>query len=212
MNGREYMKDMNTKQKIDYVWYYYKIHIIVAIVIIIFCGMFISDKINSKNYVFDFTVIGSSINSDIQNSTQKEATSLLLGKTDGKDQVLFDFILQSKNANGEVELGSSMQQKFVVKMAVGEIDVIALDKKLFSELASQGALVKLSDLNGLELNDAVEVSAKNKAGEENVYGIEISNSKKLKSMGYDLDNKILCVVEKTKNIDMSVKFVNWIIK
>jgi hypothetical protein len=212
MNAREYMKDMNTRQKIDYIWYYYKIHIIAAIVIIIFCGMFVHDRINSKDYVFNFTVIGNSINFDMQSSMEKEATQLLVGRTDSKKQVLFDFMSESKNAKGEVELQPAMQQKLIVKMASGEINVIALDKKLFSPLAAQGALLKLGDAKGLEFDNTKGIKAKDISGSDEYIGIDISDNKKLKDMGFDTDNKVLCILVKNENIDMAVKFVNWILK
>jgi hypothetical protein len=174
--------------------------------------MFIHDRINSKDYVFNFTAIGNSINFDMQSSMEKEATQLLVGRTDSKKQVLFDFMSESKNAQGEVELQPTMQQKLIVKMASGEINVIALDKKLFSQLAAQGALLKLSDAKGLEFDNTRGIIAKGIAGSDEYFGIDINGNKRLKNMGFDTDNKVLCILIKNKNIDMAVKFVDWILK
>lgn len=212
MNAREYMKDMNTKQKIDYIWYYYKVHIIVTLIAIFLIGTFVSDKINSKNYVLSFTVIGSSFNVDQQDEMQKEVTKLLLGKTDGKDQAYIDFMPLYKNSSGELTLQPELQQKFIVKMAAGEIDVAALDKNMFASLAANGGLVKLGDLKGLELNNNTTVKATNETGSEGVYGIDISSNAKLKEMNYDTENKVLCVTYKSENKDMAVKFINWLLK
>ena len=49
---KEKAKDMSFKGKLSYFWYYYKVHTIVAIVIIVFLCALIKDISSSKDYAF----------------------------------------------------------------------------------------------------------------------------------------------------------------
>ena len=212
MKAREYMKDMNRKQKIDYIWDYYKVHIIVGLIVIIFSGIFISESINKKNYVFNFTIVGNCIDTSKQEKLEKEATKLLVGKTDSKDQVLFDFIYQNKKDDGTLELDSAMQQKLIIRTAVGEIDAAVLDENLFRQFAAQGAVLKLDGLNGLEPGNMEKVKTKGGSGVEETYGIRADSIQKLKNISYDSQGKILCIIAKTEDPAAAVKFINWLVK
>lgn len=45
-------KDMDFKGKLNYFWYYYKIHTFAAIIIVIFVSIFIHDMVTAKDYNF----------------------------------------------------------------------------------------------------------------------------------------------------------------
>ena len=53
------MKDMSAKGKLEYFWYYYKIHTFVAIAVIALAGMFIHQYVTNKEAAFYAVLISS---------------------------------------------------------------------------------------------------------------------------------------------------------
>ncbi|SNX55267.1 hypothetical protein [Thermoanaerobacterium sp. RBIITD] len=88
MKPNNWMKNMTFKEKAEYIWDYYKIHIIVGAVLIAIITSFVNSTINNKDYVFDFSIIGTSINFDKEMNFQNTVTKELLGTDKGKKQAI----------------------------------------------------------------------------------------------------------------------------
>ncbi|MGK0466111.1 hypothetical protein [Clostridium sp.] len=52
------LKSMSKKKKAEYIWDYYKVHIIGTIAIICIVGSLIHSQLTKIDYVFNLTVIG----------------------------------------------------------------------------------------------------------------------------------------------------------
>ena len=51
------MKNMNCKQKSQYIWNYYKIHIIATLFLVITLGILIHGQLTKIEYIFNLTII-----------------------------------------------------------------------------------------------------------------------------------------------------------
>ncbi|SNX52715.1 ABC transporter substrate-binding protein [Thermoanaerobacterium sp. RBIITD] len=213
MKQNKWMKDMTFKEKIDYIWDYYKIHMIVGTVVLILVISFINSAINSKDYVFDFSMLGTTINLDKQSSFEYIVTKELLGTNPGKKQALVEFYMLSKGNNGKLQLDPPSTQKLMVKIAAGEVSVMALDRDYFEIFAKQGVFTNLDNVKELNLNnlktEKLGSTDKISAG---TYGIDIGSSNKyLDAIGYDYKDKIIAIVSNTKNKDLAIKFMKWLL-
>ncbi|AST58776.1 ABC transporter substrate-binding protein [Thermoanaerobacterium thermosaccharolyticum] len=213
MKPNKWMKDMTFKEKVEYIWDYYKIHIIVGVVVIAIIVSFVNSIINNKDYVFDFSLIGTSINFDKEMSFQSTVTKELLGSDKGKKQALVEFYMLTKGSDGKYKLDPTSVQKLMVKISAQEVNVIALDKDNFNALAKQGAFMNLDFIKELDLSgfktERLPSSKDVKAG---TYGIDLNKGNKyLDEIGYDYHDKVIAIVSNSQNKDLSIKFLKWIL-
>ncbi|MDE4542026.1 ABC transporter substrate-binding protein [Thermoanaerobacterium sp. R66] len=213
MKSNKWMKDMTFKEKVEYIWDYYKIHIIVGIIVVAIVASFVNSILTNKNYVFDFSMIGTSINFDKEMNFQNTITKELLGTDKGKNQALVEFYMLTKGSDGKFQLDPTSVQKLMVKISAEEVDVIALDKDNFYALGNQGAFLNLDTVKNLDLSgldtEKLPASKDVKAG---TYGIYLNKDNKyLDGIGYDYHDKIIAVLSNSKNKDLSVRFLKWLL-
>ena len=70
--------NMSSKEKVDYIWDYYKIPIIAVLIIIVSLVSFIHSQATKINYIFNFTVLSTTIQDDKKENFEKELTALLV--------------------------------------------------------------------------------------------------------------------------------------
>lgn len=203
---------MTTKEKIDYIWDYYKIHIIAGAFILILLISFINNAINNKVYIFDFTMIGTKLNFDKQKEFEDAITKELIGNNPGKKRALTEIYLLSPVNDNKLQLDPPSQQKLTVKLASSSVDVMILDKGNFNNFAKNGIFLNLDKLKGLDLNNfEVENMPKTDKITAGIYGVDVNKDiPQLDKVGFDYKGKIIAIVSNSKHKDLSVKFINWL--
>lgn len=126
---REHLKtkDMNWKEKLGYFWYYYKIHSLVAILVIIFSVTLIRDIVNTK----DFNFYGIMLNSYQLSADKLEAAFSEYSGLDTENYECFidtDSTL-SLTSMSEFDLASS--QKMIALMTTQDLDAVVFDSQVF---------------------------------------------------------------------------------
>lgn len=209
------IKNMTTKQKVSYIWYYYKIHIFVAVFVLIIGVVTINQFVTRKDYVFNFSLMGDNFNKDNKDKFQNAADKLIIGGTNKKKGVLVDYYPLIQSADGKVTMEQQYNQKMAALISVGEIDVIEIDKRMFKDFADRGVFLRLDDIKELKLpkSGLENDSFKDSSGQiqSGVYGIDMGNNNIIKSIDSSAQDKILCIMVSSKHTDMDVKFVNWIL-
>lgn len=127
------MKDMSPKGKLEYFWYYYKIHTIVIIAVLFLAGTFIYQLATSKDPAF-YGVLISSDTYVTEEQTWDVDFAEYAGIDTDKYSVTFDtsFIFSS---NGLSDYTMSSIEKLVAMASAGMIDVIVADTAAFEKLA-----------------------------------------------------------------------------
>lgn len=200
------MESMTRREKIEHIWYYYKLHIIGVILAVIFIISIISSMVNKKEYILNVYILGKSYSQEKIEEFQKQATHDLIGKS-SKKEILVNFIAYDKN--GRDPYSAASMQKFVALLATGSIDVLILDRPDFDELGKKEAFLKLDNLTGLP--PGLEfIKLRDRDVAEGDYGMILGNNGLLKEAGYDTNNKIVCILSNTKNLDKSVDFIKWL--
>ena len=203
---------MTSKQKTEYIWEYYKFHIIGSILLIAFVTSFVVDVMRSKETVLNITLLGNVIVPDKIEELQNKATSELVNDPKNKQEIRFDFLIKTDDMKDQYSIAS--MQKLQASVAAAEVDIMIMDKKDFEIYASQGMFMKLKTIPVIDkLNLPNDAYLKHKVTEtdteEEVYGINVENMSILKDIGYDTKNKVLCVVANTKRLSMVEKFFPW---
>lgn len=212
MSTKQKLKDMNTKQKFEFIWDYYRFHIIGTIIIIAIVTSFTIDIIKSKETILNITALGEYMDMDRKEILENKVNAELIKDEQNKKQILFDFLVKQKDMRDEYSMASV--QKLQASIAAKDVDVLILDKSDFEIYASQGTFMKLSQLsNFAQLNipekDLVKYQAKDIDSKEEIYGINAESLPVLKELKYNSKDKILCVVVNTQRLDKVSEFLNW---
>ncbi|SFE62707.1 extracellular solute-binding protein [Thermoanaerobacter thermohydrosulfuricus] len=211
---KNWFRNMATKEKVEYIWDYYKVHIITGILVIYLLGAFTSSVLNRKEYVLNIAFVGKYMDFDRLNEFSKEVTKELIGDPSGKKQASIDFYGLVKNPNGNFTLDPASTQKLMARMGAQDIDVIILDKNNFDILASQGAFLRLDEIKELNLSglNVAKVEEPSNEVKPGAYGIYVRwNNKYLKNLGYDYNDKIIAIMANGQHKDLAIKFVKWLL-
>lgn len=205
--------ELDTKKKMEHIWYYYKIHIIVSIIVVIVLVQSIISAANRKTPILSVDFVGTRITNEKLINLGNEATKFMTNKP--KEEVDLNFLTYDKK--GDPSMNSATQNKLTVTIAAGDLDVIIMDKDEFNSWMDEGYLLKLDDIKecaDLSKYDLKVVKGKaSKQGDstEHNYGIEVDKVKAIKNLNYDSDNKVLGIISNTKRKDSAVKFIQWLI-
>lgn len=205
-------KGLTGKKKREYIWEYYKIHIIVGIISVILLGSFIHSKFTEIHYEFNLTVIGSSVKSDKTEEFQNKLTSVVLKNPSKNQSAEFDNI-PIQNIIGSND-GNAYQymQKIMAEASANVLDAIILSKPDYDNFVKNGLFLNLEKTN-LDLDKYKDISVKGetKDGEKGTFAISIENSKVLKEYGMDTRDKVICIVGSSKQKDKAVSTLKWIL-
>lgn len=129
---RESIKNKSFKEKLDYFWYYYKVHTIVGIFVLILAIVFIRDAVNKKDYAYYCTFINS--------FTMDEETGFMdeFAKTTDVDLDEFEIRLDdttSFSLDSYDQTSMAMIQRFVAMVYAGDVDNAVMELNLYTNYA-----------------------------------------------------------------------------
>lgn len=200
------LKSMSNKNKAEYIWDYYKLHIIGVLVIICIVGSVIHSKMTKVDYVFNLTTIGTEVGQAKKTDLEKQLTSIVVKDGDTRKKAVVDVTPGvGSNNQGDI-MPNEYMQRFIVKMSVGQLDIIFLDKSMLENLAKQDILLKLNNITGFNLdsinNEKIEVSGSD--NKKDVYAINVEDSKVFKNLGIDTKNKVIGIISSCKQKDKAI--------
>ena len=136
MEQHKKTKDMTLQGKLSYFWYYYKIHAIVAILVIIFIISFVRQLMTHKEYGF-YAAFINAVSYEPNDETPAAWAEEFL-EYSGLDPDAYQVYIDTSVTISE-DMGSpyaaSNREKLVVMMQVGEIDTLISDTETFEGYA-----------------------------------------------------------------------------
>ena len=200
------LKGMSKKAKIEYIWDYYKIHIIVTTIVLIGVISFIHGQITKTNYEFNLTIIGSSLEQDKADKFEKSLTPVVIKNASAKQSAQIDIMAISNLTSGKEATSAQYMQKFVAELSANVIDLLILSKTDYEVFLKQGAFIKLDNVEVLKDKKLEETP---KGTEKGVYGIKIDGNKKLTSFGVNTKDMVLCIPASTKQKSKAFLAIKW---
>lgn len=140
---RKKLKGQGFKAKLEYFWEYYKIHTIVAVVVMIFLVTLIHDIRNNKPYAFYAAAINSTA-SGAQDILEKEFADYAGIDTENELCFIDTTLVYNLELIDEVTIATS--QKIMATMAASDLDVMLADSTLFTHYANQESFIDLTTL------------------------------------------------------------------
>ena len=137
------MKDKTFREKLGYFWDYYKIHTLVAVLVLIVGGTLIHDIATSKEEAFSATLLnayGENMQHDFQDAFAEYA---------GIDTETYECYIDTSstlNYNMTSETDLAIFQRTVAMAQTGSLDVLAGDLMPFTHMAGTGMFLDLRDI------------------------------------------------------------------
>ncbi len=165
------------KEQIDYIWEYYKLHIIGSISAIIFLGIMVGNIFDEEEKVFEVMVV-----SEASLSVIEQVEEDLSDHTFDAFTLFFEYI---QHKGGKVEESAYQQmQKMSAALSVGQIDIIITDKALAKQLIEEDLFLPLSEV--IDLNQINQEDYQLADFETNeIYGISTKNAAYLDAPTFD---------------------------
>ena len=207
------LSSMSKKKKAEYIWEYYKLHIIAVLVIIFIVASFIHGQITKVDYVFNLTLIGNNVDANKKTNVEKQLTNFVIKTGEQKKQAIIDVIPLEGSSKANASMSSISTQKFIANISVGGIDVIILNKAMFQSFASKGMFSRLDNISQLSLasikNEKLQAIGDDKV--KAVYAINAESIKMLKDMGFDTENMVIGIISTCKQKDKATLVLKWLL-
>ena len=190
------------REKSDYIWTYYKIHILTTLILIFFVGSYISAQINRQEVYCNITYVGNSINVEELTPAKDKLNDILLNNNK-KLVINFESIFTDDKSSA----GLAMTEKLHVNIAAQQIDIAIVNKEFFEQNFSSEMFLNLESLNGfstLPLSNHELTKKTDSTGTNGTYGIPIKNLKLLNDINFANNDNILVVISNTEHNDAVV--------
>lgn len=145
-------KDMTFRGRLEYFWYYYKIHTLVAVCILIFGGALIHDILSAKDYGF-YSIM---LNSSLLNSDAMEESFADYAQIDTDAYSCLVDAQSQLSYHSQSSYDFATYQKLVAQLQTHELDVIVADAEVFKNFATNEMFFDLREFMSPEELSAYE--------------------------------------------------------
>ena len=210
-SNKEKFKAMNTKEKIGYIWEYYRLHIIGSILGIFILGQMIHFATTPKPDYDAHLIITAQMALDTEKVEEDENYFRETFNTD----------LYYLPANWSVMDQATVvnEQLLMVKISVREADVFAMSQARYDKyMAIEGfdpfmPLEEIPELADIleEYKDSLVMGKGVEDQKEHVYGIKIEKSNAL-SGAQVIEPLIISLIDTPKNMEKAIELVKYLIQ
>lgn len=214
-NEKNKLKPMNWKEKIGYIWEYYKLWIIGTLVIVIFSSSMISSMVkNSRPTYLYATFINAS-------SYGNEDFDLIADFADyadvntKKEQLSLDTTLQLSEGEEYDEMTYNSTMKLYAQIVAKSIDVMVMGKTIIDDYAAQDAFLALDETLPSDLYEKLQdqiLTANNENGTSYECGIDISDSVVLQrsELYADTQTPVFSIVSNSEHVENAIVFLEYL--
>lgn len=195
------------ERSIENFFHYHKVHIIVTIIALGFLYSLIHGIVTKVDPDFYLTSIG-----EIYIQDTEKLSSTLKDIIPDLNAPQIDPLFMSEKDQGQQAY--AMQMKSMTMLAAGEMDVILVDKANYEKFATQEAFENIDYLEsilGLKLERKEELKITPEGKSEDIFGIDITNTKFVKENNIQGKEIIAAIRVKAKHTDKSVALLKYIL-
>lgn len=212
-----YIKQLTTKEKIQYIWDYYRGHIIIAFLVISSIASLIigwANKVNTNVYCLIFN--------DNENDALKEhimsSYSEYIGNSKVTANVDNGYMFMYLEEHGISWPDEAGVLKYLQLQSTNEADVIITDYETMLWADYEDFLTPVEDILPVELYKQLEpyyvyaIYKEDPTGEGDgiVYGLDISNTEIYDGYALNYDQAILCFPNVSKDKAAAIRFTKYL--
>ena len=231
---KEYWKNLRRKQKVQYVWDYYKFPIAVALIFFYIIGYTICGHFGEKDILLYTGLINISAGEDLTGQLSDGFLDYSNKNPDKHDLQLYTGLYLTNNPNDpNHEYAASSRIKLLASIDGEQLDVVLMTKEVFDAFSQNGYLVNLEELlRASAPGDFAELKpylVTNKVISENnsedlltddslsyhavsseyPMGLNVSQKGLFKQAGFE-DDVFLGVIGNSPRTDMAVNYIRYL--
>lgn len=206
------LSEMTIKEKLDYIWEYYKYPIVGIIFVAALVGSIINNVfINPPKNVFAHMVFYNDyVSEETSDGFSDKLTEHLITDKE-EEQILITYLMISQD---DLQASIAMSQKFVAMIASKEIDLIISERSDFEIMCTQGYFLELNKvLSPKELagySDRLMTGTID--GEEGsyVYGIRMDDNPLFDEFRLRTDDRVLSIIassDRVENASAAIRYI-----
>lgn len=209
---KEKLKNMNFREKIVYLWEYYRIYAAIGAVVIALIVYFIYEIVTPdiKPQLYA-AILDNAVDPDVLEQYEIDLAEYL--QLDQKRQSVE---LNATFFSNDSDYALGTQQVLTTFMAAGEVDVIIAPETVFEKFAKIGNFAKLYDKLPTDiyssLTDRFFISDTSDDTEKNAYGIYLDTSNLFKDVTYDGEPYVLGIIPNYPHEENTVEFIKYLFK
>ena len=146
---REKLKNLKGFKKVEYIWDYYKIPIIIVLAAVLLGGTYIHDILAQKDAVLYTTLVNLDYDDVLEEKLDARFISDYLQRDPKKEEValgVLTYLSDSDLDHADTQYAMAMQTRLLADLNAHLIDVVLMNEKAFEGFASSGFLLELDDL------------------------------------------------------------------
>lgn len=211
MEKKTAFKDLSRKAKVQYIWDYYRWHIIAAICLVTFVISMIVHYASYRESVLDIVMVNTlnpyeeSVSSTDEFFEQEGFTK--------KEEVTVDTSITFSD-DDHYSTNYYSDQKLTLKLSVGGADVLFAPEFVFQQYADAGSLMPLTDyLTADELEqykDMIVYATDSETGETLPCGLELNDNQWLSDYGYYTGTVCFGIAYTADNKGNAVDFFHYV--
>ena len=207
------LNGMTRKKKAEYIWDYYKLHIIGTLAVICIVISSIHSQITKPDYVFTLTMLGNITDTNKITNLETLLTKVVVKDGSSRKQARVETMPLDGSKISDPQTTGDYMQKFIAEISVGELDVVVLNKTMFKTFAKEDMFLRLDNISGLNLASlkGAKLSAMGSDKKNTVYAIDAKNVVILKNLGFDTKDKVIGIIGSTKQKSNSILVLKWLL-
>ena len=149
---KDKFRQMDMKQKLQYIWDYYKWPILITLFVIILLSSFIHDRVTAKKDVLYVVMLDSAAQTAGDSDMLDDFSGTLSDFDPDKEELFLDATI---NTEGNGSIGYTYMQKVLAQYNIGSIDVTIAPRETIEKFAEFQAFGDLRDLLPKDLYDEI---------------------------------------------------------
>lgn len=208
---KEILAPMSPKEKIAYIWDYYRWIIIGFIVLIVIIGFSVKDLAGQKENALSIVLISNQADPNVVEEFERNLNELLISKEDQDSlQVNIRHMYYNIGKNGETQLDPNNTQVLFTYLAAQEVDIIIQPMDQYHNLNSQESFLNIEEIVGTGELPVGEESLQSSQDQNQITGIGVGEISILNELNLEEGN-VLSVFINSPNMEYVSKFINYML-
>ena len=231
---KEYWKTLHGKQKVQYVWEYYKFPITVCLIFLYIIGYNIYGHFSKKDIILYTGLVNVSISDQVNRELSDDFLEFMDENISKKDVQLYTGLYLTTDPNNpNYEYTYASRIKILASIDAEQLDVVLMNKEAFDAFSQNGYLYNIEELlkdsapdmldelkpylitntsiledNSEEMlaDDSLSYEA---VTEEFPMGLDVSQRGLFKQAGFE-DTVYLGVIANSTHMDMAVEYIKYL--
>lgn len=200
------------REKREYIWDYFKVHIIVTAVVLVLLGMFIGQLVTYREPYLDVIMVNSRTDSQGQQGFHDFLQKQELEVFENCIALLKNFYIDAEDSTQIYESMQDLESLYAVT-AAGKQDLLFDTEVFIGQCAKGGTLLDLSTvLTPQELERYAEhlvYTTEDDTCEAYPCAVRVKNNAWIRDNGYYYDKGAMAIMESTDDLELSVAFLRY---